>query len=149
MVGLSFCKTKTHLLLICACQILKWGGKRRYRCLVLFCAVTSGLCEGLLLQSGSCTSNDAGVCVDCVQKSNAMQHVPPASHFQDAFSLPHVNKYPESKFSFSEPNMCLFLQTFGKLSISLLVCIFILNLQMDRQLIVTLKLAMWKCKHKQ
>lgn len=28
----------------------------------------------------------------------------------------------------------------------LLVCIFILNLQMDRQLVVAPKLAMWKCK---
>lgn len=115
--------------------------------LVLFCALSSVLCDGLLLHSGSHTSVDAVVCVDCVQKSNAMKHVPPAAHFQDAFSLPHVNKYPESKFSFSEPKTCLFLQTFGKYQLS--ICIFILNLQTDRQLIVVAQnLATWKCKHK-
>lgn len=78
-----------------------------------------------------------------------MKHVAPTYHFQDTFGLPHVNKYPESKFSFSEPKLCLFLQTFGKLSISLLICIFILNLQMDLQLIIVApKLPTWKWKQK-
>lgn len=45
-----------------------------------------------------------------------MQRVPPTSNLQGTFSLPHVNKYSESKFSFSEPKPHLFLQMFGKLN---------------------------------
>lgn len=45
-----------------------------------------------------------------------MQHVPRTSNLQRTFSLPHVNKYSEGKFSFSEPKPHLFLQTFGKLN---------------------------------
>lgn len=81
---------------------------RNYICVLgLFYALGWVLCDGLFLSSGSHTSGDAVVCVDCVQKSNAMKHVCPTSHFQDTFSLPHVNKYSESKFSFSEQkNVC-------------------------------------------
>lgn len=75
----------------------------------------------------------AMLCEDCVQKSNEMGHVPPTSHFQDAFSLSDINRYPQSKFSFSEPKACLFFQTLGKLSISLLSCVFVLSLNMETQ----------------
>lgn len=84
--------------------------------LFLFCALSSVLCDGLLLCSGSCISVDMVVCVDWVQRSRTTQHVPPMSHFQDTFSLPHINKHPESKFSFLEPKLRLFLQTFGELN---------------------------------
>jgi len=84
--------------------------------LFLFCALSSVLWHGLLLRSSSRIGIDAVECVYRVQRSNTMEHVPPTSRLQGTFSLPHVNKYPESKFSSSEPKSHLFLQTFGKLN---------------------------------
>lgn len=74
--------------------------------MVLFCALGLVLCDWLLLYLGSCSSIDAVV---CAQKSSAMKHGPPMSHFQDPFYLPHINKYTESKFCFSAPKTYLFL----------------------------------------
>lgn len=124
LVGLLFHKTRKHLLLISAHRVLVWRGKIISDVLFLFCALSSVLCDGLLLCSGSCISVDMVVCVDWVQRSRTTQHMPPTSHFQDTFSLPHVNKCPESKFSFLEPKPRLFLQTFGELNDQILSLCF-------------------------